>query len=412
MTNTKIVIVGAGFSGLSAALNLSKIFKNNQSIKIILIDSQDYHLFSPHLFEVAASNEELTTIEELKKSAILPVGKILEKSGIEFIKGNLGRIEPSNKKIIIGARVLFYNYLILATGFAADFGQTKGAKEFALPLVNLTDALRVRNAVSFALQSRRMEVKKKTLKFVVVGKGMEDAEFAAKLTKILKFANNKKISLKAKIEIIFSDAESELFGGKYGGLKKDILLRLKKLGINAEFNRYVVQVDKNWVEFLNGEKMEYDLLIWGKKNKGNVKNFGDIFSLDNNSRIKVEESLRAIGYDDIFALGGVASPYKEQTNLEFCSYQDAIKQGEYIAYALPKIMLNQRPIPYEQKNYPLFINLGGNWAIYKSDKYYYKGYFAYLISLYNYFKYYCYLVGWRKAFKYIWFKNKLYGRNN
>ncbi|MCX6797499.1 MAG: FAD-dependent oxidoreductase [Candidatus Doudnabacteria bacterium] len=384
MINTKIVIVGAGFGGLSAALNLRKVFKNDKSVKIILADCRNYHLFTPNLFEVATAEEELTSIQQLKKSTALPIAEILQGSDIEFIQGKLEQIEPINKKIKIGVKDLSFDYLVLAIGLSADFGQMEGAKEYALPLGSLPDALRIRNAAEFAVQSRGMEVKKKLLRFIVAGGGSAAVEFAAELKKMLNFVAWKYGFPEEKIEIALLESRGELLNGINGNLSKDISVRLRELGIRVEFNSQIIRADRHLVELLNGEKTEYDLLVWTGKGKGSAEIFGNNFLLDMKGRIKVGENLQAIGHDRIFAIGNIASVFNGKTDFIEGSYQNAVEQGKYIACALPKLMQN----------------------------FYFKGFFAYMINLYRHFKYYRSLVGFKKAFKYVWFQNMLYGRND
>ena len=94
-----IVVVGGGFGGLGAALGLEKKFRENKNIFITLIDRRDYHLFTPNLYEVAASEEELTTIGQMKRSIALPFAKILKGKNTKFIKNGLKNINPENTRL-------------------------------------------------------------------------------------------------------------------------------------------------------------------------------------------------------------------------------------------------------------------------------------------------------------------------
>ena len=73
----RIVILGAGFGGLSCALELARKTKKSGGASITLVDRHAYHLFMPNLFEVAAADDEFTSVQQLKKSIAFPLAEIV-----------------------------------------------------------------------------------------------------------------------------------------------------------------------------------------------------------------------------------------------------------------------------------------------------------------------------------------------
>ena len=164
-----IVIVGAGFGGLQAALNLEKAFKSRRDIALTLIDKRDYHLFTSNLYEVASSEEEVTSVSQMKKSVTLPLKEVLAGKNIQFIQAEVKEVIATEKKLLLASRSIPYDYLILALGSESDFYSIPGAEQYALTLKSLPDALRIRNQMEFMVEAHKFDAVKKTLRAVVAG---------------------------------------------------------------------------------------------------------------------------------------------------------------------------------------------------------------------------------------------------
>jgi len=397
----KIIIVGGGFGGIRTALDLEKIFRKDLSVSITLIDQRDYHLFNPNLYKVAASEEELTSISQLKQSIALPFKEILAKRKINFLKGRILGMDFNLRKISVKGKSLDYDYLILATGSIPNFYQIPGASEFALSLNNLTDAFRIRNAVEFALQAGQYSIQKKTIRIVLAGGGFSSVKLAGELMGLLDFVAWKNNYPKEKLEVEILESQERLMPGESGKLSQDSYFRLKNLGVQISFFRHIVKVDRHLIEFLNGEKMEYDLLIWTAGNKANSKLDGLLGYRNGKEKIEVNEFLEVKGADRVFAIGDLSFYKDAQGNQTASTYKNAVSQGKYLASALPKLMKNVRPQAFKPKPYSFTINIGKNWAIYKGTSKYLTGYAAYLLGWYSQFVYFRSLVGIRKTLRHL-----------
>src|SRR5574340_39618 len=231
----KIIIVGAGFAGLNLALALEKKFRRDDGVSITLADKNDYHLFSPSLYETAASEEELAGISRLKSGIALPLKWILRGKKIVFVKGELKFVDQERKKISVGRAELDYNYLVLAVGSQSDYHTVPGAGEFALPFKTLPDALRIRNDLEFAVQAHRLDAAKRTLRVIIAGRGYSGVELAVNLALNLNFIAWKNQYPREKIELEIIEAKNQLIEDLSGQENQILLQRLKELGIKVYF---------------------------------------------------------------------------------------------------------------------------------------------------------------------------------
>lgn len=409
---TKIVIVGGGFGGLGAVLGLEKKFRKDKNVEITLIDRRDYHLFTPNLFEVAASEEELVTIVQMKKSITMPFKEILKEKNIRFIKSELKYIDPVKKLLNLGHKQINYDYLILALGSKSDFLNVPGAEKFSLVLKDLTDALRIRNQIEFAVQAHRYDVNKKTLRLVVVGGGYTGVELAAELKGLADFLawNNRYPREKIEIEVI--ERANMLVPGFDAHLSKDVYERLQELGVRVRLSERVASVEQNFVELMSGDKIAYDVLLWTT----GVKACGvhmEVEGLDNKDRLPVNEFFQVKNYHNIFALGDMACVPDGNGKPVPSSAQDAEDQAKYLAYALPYIMKNQKPPrAYKNLKHGFIVNVGGKWAVMSYNGIYITGWLAYFADKLAHLRYYISLVGFYKAVKNVIFQMEIYSRND
>lgn len=231
-SNNKIVVLGAGFGGLRCAKILSRFFPN----QVTLIDKNDFHLFTPDLYELD------------EKKVKLPFG-----AKINFIQ-----------KEIADYRQLDYDYLVLATGSETNYYNIPGLKENALSFKNLGDIKRLKEVPAGEIS--------------IIGGGVTGVELAAELAVKLV---GEKIKLIEGSSCILSSLEEKL------RIKTE--KRLKKLGIEILCGYHLNKVEPGRIFFENGEVFKFDNLIWtGGVVVGKRK-------VDANLQVEGEKNVFAIG---------------------------------------------------------------------------------------------------------------------
>src|SRR5262244_2262334 len=127
-----ILILGGGFGGVYAALELEKNLARDPDIQITLINRENFFLFTPMLHEVAASDLDITHI-------VNPVRKLLKR--IEFFDGDVQSIDLENKRVVVSHGIrephpheLEYDHLIIALGSITNFFNLPGLDERALTM--------------------------------------------------------------------------------------------------------------------------------------------------------------------------------------------------------------------------------------------------------------------------------------
>lgn len=407
---TKIVIIGAGFAGVTAALGLDR--KLRGKAEITLIDRRDYFLFTPNLYEVATAEEEFTTVKNLKKSIAVPLSEIFHKTRVKVVTGEASYIETKEKKVRAGMASVPYDYIVLASGSVPEYYGIKGAMEFAMPIKTFRDALAIRNRLEFIFQARQIAMQKHPIRLVVAGGGYAGCELVSELAKFVQILCWKYEYQVEKVETVVAEAEKMVIPDQKKAFSEAVWERLKELGVRVILSSPIAAVSEHFVEFGNGEKEEYDALIWSTGTRGAEIKADVAFPINRCARIDVNSYLQVKGLENIFAIGDIGGLTGEDGKLAAPTFYNALDQGEYIAYALPKIIQNIRPKSYCEQSHPVAVTLGGRSAAFIYKSFYVNGFSGYFIRSYLIFASYRKLVGFWKALKYILWQWEEYHRND
>src|SRR5918992_5464165 len=173
----RIIILGGGFGGLYAALRLEKTLARDPEVEILLVNRENFFLFTPMLHEVAASDLDLTHI-------VNPVRKLLKR--VQFFDGDVDDIDLPRRQVIVShgaehhAHELEYDHLVIALGSITNFFNLPGLQERALTMKSLGDAIYLRNKLIALLEEADFECcaaeRSKLLTFVVAGGGFAGGE--------------------------------------------------------------------------------------------------------------------------------------------------------------------------------------------------------------------------------------------
>src|SRR6185503_8012852 len=179
MTRPRVVIIGAGFSGLECAKRLAR-----KPVDVLLVDRNNYHLFTPLLYQVASSLLNPSDIAYPVRSVFRGVPnvrfRVSQVSGVDFA----GRTVQTSD----GAPIPF-DYLVIATGTRTNFFGMDAVERVAEGLKDLPEAVGLRTHVIRAFENAARETdeaaRQAWLTFVVVGGGPTGVEYAGALTELI-----------------------------------------------------------------------------------------------------------------------------------------------------------------------------------------------------------------------------------
>jgi NADH dehydrogenase len=353
-----VVIVGAGFGGLSAATSLARA-----PVTITVIDERNYHLFQPLLYQVATAGLSPADIAA-------PIRGILARQrNARVLLGRVTGVDPQSRSVMLRDRVVTYDYLVLATGARHTYFGHDNWAAFAPGLKNIDDATALRRKVLLAFERAEDETNdcacKRLMTFIVIGGGATGVEMAgaiAELAKVALVKDFRRIDT-AMSRVILIEAGPRLlptFPEKLSAIAK---IALEKLGVEIRLGSAVTQCDETGV-ILGGELIASGTTVWAAGVRASPAATWLQASHDAAGRVIVEADLTVPGHDDIFVIGDTArandSAGKPLPGLAPVAKQ----QGLHVAKALDaRISGAACPGPFRYRDFGNLATIGRGAAI-------------------------------------------------
>ena len=297
----RVVIVGAGFAGLSAAKGLA-----GAPFDVTVVDRRNHHLFQPLLYQVATAALSPADIAA-------PIRSILRRqANVRVVLAEVSGLDLARREVIAEDRRIAYDILILATGARhAYFGHPEWA-ELAPGLKSIDDATYLRRRILIAFEKAETECdpeeRRRLLTFVVVGGGATGVEIAgaiAELSRRTLAADFREID-PASARIVLVEAGPRLLTGFAPSLSAAAKRSLESLGVEVRLGAAVTALDCGGVG-LGAERLEARTVIWGAGVMASPAGAWLGVETDRAGRVPVGPDLSVPGHADVFVLGDTAA---------------------------------------------------------------------------------------------------------
>jgi NADH dehydrogenase len=373
----RIVIVGAGFAGLSLAQKLK-----NSKYQVVLVDKNNFHQFQPLFYQVAMAGLEPSSIS-------FPLRKAFQKCKNVVIRvAEVERIVPEKKYLVTSSGRMDYDYLVLAYGATSNYYGNENLRKFAFPLKTVSEALHLRNSIltdfEKALLTRDYEKRQGYIDFVIVGGGPTGVEMAGALAEMKHYILPKdyKELDASEVDIYLIQSGDALLKGMSEEASKAAEKFLTKLGVIIKKNTRVVDFNGNIVSTDKGDKIHAHKVIWAAGIKCPKIDGIQEDSVTYGNRIKVNEYLEVEGMTNIYALGDLSYMVEEgYENGHPQVAQTAIQQGELLASNFKRTLDNKALKPFKYKDLGTMATIGRNRAVCDLPKYKTQGFFAWVLWL-------------------------------
>ncbi len=394
----KVVIVGAGFGGLTAARRIARL-----PVQVTVIDRKNHHTFQPLLYQVATAGLSPGEIAA-------PIRWTLRgHRNVEVLLEEVIDFKLKQKKVITKEQVLDYDFLVIASGAThAYFGHPEW-EPLAPGLKTIEDALEIRRRVllAFELAERQNDYKNdrqnKTakndglsgspLQFVVIGGGPTGVELAGTLAEIARHALNhefRKIDPK-QTRILLLEGGPRVLGSYSEELSRKAEDQLRRLGVEVRTSSIVTRIEPGAV-WVGDEKISAPVVLWAAGVAASPLGRKLGVPVDRAGRVLVEPDLSIRGHQEVFVIGDLASLSDENGKMLPGVAQVAIQQGDWVAETIARDLEHQprRNFTYHDKG--SLATIGRAAAVAQFGKFELSGYFAWLAWL---FVHIFFLIGFR-----------------
>lgn len=358
MARPHIVIVGAGFGGLSAAHGLA-----NADAEVTVIDRRNYHLFQPLLYQVATAGLSPAQIAQ-------PIRSILRKaSNARVIMGRVTGVDRQRRIVRLEDREVAYDTLVLATGSRhAYFGHDEW-EDVAPGLKKIDDATGIRRRILMAFEQAEQtddpEARRRFLTFVVIGAGPTGVEMAGAIAELAHVAlrNDFRTINPRDARIVLVEAGPRVLAAFPPSLSQSAERSLKRLHVEVRLGKPVNECDARGVT-IGEERLEAATIIWAAGVASSAAASWLGVEPDRLGRVIVGPDLTLPGHPEIFVIGDTAHALGKDGKPMPGLAPVAKQQGTYVANVLrARLAGRPPPSPFRYRDFGTMATIGRRAAV-------------------------------------------------
>lgn len=372
-----VLIVGGGFGGLRAARALA-----GASVRVVLVDRQNHHLFQPLLYQVASA-----TLSPADIAA--PIRHVLrEQANAEVVLGEVASVDLEVRQArLADGRNLRYDFLVLAAGSRSSYFGHDAWRGVAPGLKTLEDALEIRRRflLSFerAEQEEDPELRREWLTFLIVGGGPTGVELAGTLKEMARLTLPREFRRirTDRARVILVEAGPAILANLGPGLSEKAVESLERIGVEVRLGQAITGIEDRSVQ-LGGERIPTRTVLWAAGVSAVPLGAGLGVPVDRLGRLVVEPDLSLPGHPEVFAVGDLAAfTHGAEGPLPGVA-PVAIQQGAWAAANLLATLAGQPRRPFRYRDRGSMATLGRGRAVARVGGLSFTGYPAWLTWLF------------------------------
>lgn len=376
----RIVVAGGGFAGI----NLVKKLANDARFQVTLVDRNNYHSFSPLLYQVGMAFIEPSNIS-------YPFRRLFqEKDNLRFHMGCLQKVEMEQNRIVTDTGIIEYDTLVLAVGTETNYFGMENVKNKSWPLKTISDATNLRNHLllnmELAARTEDLDKRRQLLNIVIAGGGPTGVEVAGMLAEMAHHIAPKEYPEISRVAspIYLIEAGPVLLGPMSEKSQEEATKVLRKLGVQVKLNVAVKDYVDGKVILGNGEVIPTNALIWTSGVIGRTVHGLPPDAVGRGRRIMVDEYNKVKGTRNVYAIGDISLQTSDGSfpNGHPMLAQVAIQQGKNLAENFRR-QFDGRPLnPFKYNDKGSMAIISKYKAVVDLPRGFVKGFVAWIIWLF------------------------------
>ena len=353
----RVIIAGAGFAGLTCARRLKRVH-----VDVLLIDRNNYHLFTPLLYQVASALLDPGEVARPVRELIRPL------HNVEFRQAEVSGADLQRRLLLTDHGPLPYDYLVLATGAQTDYFGNESLARHAFGLKDLDEALALRNRILARFEASRWaktaEERKSLLTFAIVGGGPTGVELAGAYAELIRLVLRKDfrdLDLK-EVRVLLLEAADSLLAPFEPGLRAAALRSLESKGVEVKVGTRVAAVTKDLLKLSDGEEIGASTVVWTAGVRASDVGAALEVELGRQKRVKVGPTLQVPGHPTCFVIGDLAAATDGETVLPML-IPVAMQEARRVAATIADMVHNGGATAFRYKDPGIMATIGRNSAV-------------------------------------------------
>ncbi len=326
MSRPKVVILGAGFGGLTAARALDRI------ADVTLVDRHNFQTFLPLLYQVSTAGLAADHVA-------YPIRGALRKTKVKFRMGSPISVDHKNKSVKLdSSEVLDVDYLIVALGSATnDFG-IKGVAENALGMKTVNEALAIRSEIMRRFEDLCRFEDNTKFSIAVVGGGPTGVEMAGAIAELKRGPLSSDMADAAKnIDVYLVEAGPRVLPALSPKLSTRTKSDLEKLGVKVLTGAVVKEVKPRQIQFADGTSIPSEVTVWAAGVRGEPA-IAKLNIPQENGRVAVDPTMQVTNYPYVFAIGDAAGAKGSDGRFLPMVAPVAMQQARFVAKQIARLI--------------------------------------------------------------------------
>jgi len=348
-----VVIIGAGFGGISAARALA-----GAEVDVTIIDANNFHTFQPLLYQVATAGLDADDV-------CFPVRRIFGRDGLTtFVLGSVVAIDLEGRSLTLhDGRTFAYDHLVVAAGSVNSTLGVAGVDQWTFPLKSLRNALDLRaHLLTRFEQASACSPAEVDLGIVVVGGGPTGVEMAGGLRELIDKVLGKDFPQLdvTRIPITLIEAADRLLGVFHPSLSARAASTLRRRGVEVICGVGVDHVEPETIVLGDGRRLSAGTIVWAAGVTASPVAGLLGIELGRGGRIAVSADLSIPDHPHVFAIGDIALPPGDPLPQVA---QPAIQGGAHVAAQIRARLAGRPTIAFRYRDKGSMATIGRNEAV-------------------------------------------------
>lgn len=362
----RVLILGAGAAGVSAALEFTQGPAAKAGLEVTLVDERDYHHPLPFMWQVVSGSVDPGHI-------IFPLHALLGRGDargrVKFKQCRVQSVDVEAKVVRTDAGELEWDYLVIALGSTTNFLGMGDAEEHSLRLRSVTDAVRIHNRIldnyQAALREENDETRRELLTFAVVGGGPTGVELAAAIQDFVrKVLPRKHPSLTRHARVLLIEAQDALLSGFPAKMSRLAVSVLRARGVHVLLGTRITKVWSAGIQTADGEMIATRSVIWVAGVKPVPVAESLPFDKARDGRILVDEYLGVPAASGVYVIGDCAYLLQEGNSRPYPPTQQvAERQGPACARNIMRAVLLKDQLLFRYRFKGQVVYMGRNSVV-------------------------------------------------
>ncbi|MDA3936063.1 MAG: NAD(P)/FAD-dependent oxidoreductase [Actinomycetota bacterium] len=358
----RVVIVGGGYAGTTCAVTLGRRLKGRDDVEILLIEPDPCQQALSEL-DMVAVGPPRPQFCELWHPAVF------RKLPVRVCYNRVTAIHPEDHTVTVGdGQIVPYWRLVVASGAVPVVPPIPGLRERTITMWSVEDAQELQRqgeaAFKHAAKLSSAEERRRTLSFTVVGGGATGVEIVGTMGQLLPKRLTEAGLDAADLQVNLVEGRTSILYDLPEPQRAKAVHKLESMGVTVHTGSMVDRVEDDAIVLASGARIDSAVLVWcgGAKADPHAAEWG--FEMDASKRLVTEIDLKALGFQDAYVIGDVASfRNPSKNNILPMLAQMAIQQGPHVAMNLLRELDGRPTTPFLPHMRGEFVSVGPSWGV-------------------------------------------------